>query len=427
MFFNKKKYEKKIFKNGIRYIYVPSDSSGATTVLVLVNTGSEFETKDINGISHFLEHLCFKGTTKRPSSDLIASELDALGAEYNAFTSNEVTGYFAKAANKNFEKILDVVSDLYLNPVVDQKEMDKERGVIIEEINMYEDLPMEKVRENLSALMYGDTPAGWSVAGTKENIEKITREDVINYRKKHYVAGKTVVVVSGGVKNQEKLVEEKFSSLDGGEVVKKEKTVEAQDKPMIKLQNKETDQTHIVFGIRAFSVFDERRYVLSVLSDILGGSMSSRLFNKVREEMGAAYYIRSGADLSSDIGAFTVSSGIDKSRLNEIVSAIMGELKKMATEKVSEEELNKAKEHLSGRLILQLETSDELAGFYGGDELICGKERSPEEIVVGYQKVTADDILNLAKDLMKNEKLNFSAIGQFGENTEKELMEILKF
>ncbi len=426
MFFDKKNYEKKTFKNGIRYIYVPAPESRATTVLVLVNAGSEFETKDINGISHFLEHLCFKGTVKRPSSDLIASELDSLGAEYNAFTGNEATGYYAKAANKNFEKILDVVADLYLNPVVDQKEMDKERGVIIEEINMYEDLPMEKVRENLAALLYGDTPAGWSVAGTKENIEKISRDDVLSYRKRHYVAGKTVVVVSGGIKNPERLVEEKFASLDGGEIIKKVETKESQDKPMIKLQNKETDQTHIIFGIRAFSLFDERRYTLSVLADILGGSMSSRLFNKVREEMGAAYYIRAGVELSSDVGILTVSSGIDKNRLYEISSAIIGELKRMATEKVSDEELSKAKEHLSGKLVLQLETSDELAGFYGSDELICGSERTPDEIIANYQKVTTDDILQLAKDLMKNEKLNFSAIGQFGPETEEKLAEIIR-
>lgn len=427
MLFDKKNYEKKTFKNGIRYIYVPAPESRATTVLVLVNTGSEFETKDINGVSHFLEHLCFKGTAKRPTSDLIASELDSLGAEYNAFTGNEATGYYAKAANKNFDEILDVVADLYLNPIVEQKEMDKERGVIIEEINMYEDLPMEKVRENLAALLYGDTPAGWSVAGTKENIEKITRDEVLNYRKRHYVAGKTVVVVSGGIKNPEKLVEEKFASLDGGDVIKKEQTKESQDRPMIKLQNKETDQTHIIFGVRAFSLFDERRYILSVLADILGGSMSSRLFNKVREEMGAAYYIRAGVELSSDVGVLTVSSGIDKNRLDEISAAIIGELKKMATDKVSEEELSKAKEHLSGRLILQLETSDELAGFYGSDELVYGSERTPEEIIANYQKVTADDILNLAKDLMKNERLNFSAIGQFGTDTEQKLSEIIKF
>lgn len=424
---SKRNYEKKVLSNGMRYIFIPLPDSQATTVLVLVAAGSEYETKEINGISHFLEHLCFKGTKKRPTSDAIASELDALGAEYNAFTGNEATGYYAKVANKNFEKILDVVSDLYLNPLIDRKEMDKERGVIIEEINMYEDLPMEKVRENLSALLYGDQPAGWSVAGTKQNIERLTRDDILAYRDGHYTAPKTVVIVSGGIENPENLVIEKFASLNAGEFIKKEKTKEEQSRPMIHLQAKKTDQTHIVFGIRAFNLFDERRYALSVLSDVLGGSMSSRLFKKVREEMGAAYYVRSGVDLSSDAGVLSVSAGIDKSRLKEIVEAVMGELRRLTVDEVGEEELQKAKEHLSGRLILQLETSDEIAGFYGGEEVMAGRVRMPEEILEKYRQVTAGDILAVARDIMRDDRLNFSAIGPFEDKTESDIADILKF
>ncbi len=424
---SKRNYEKKVLPNGMRYIFIPLPDSQATTVLVLVAAGSEYETKEINGISHFLEHLCFKGTKKRPSSDAIASELDALGAEYNAFTGNEATGYYAKVANKNFEKILDVVSDLYLNPLIDRKEMDKERGVIIEEINMYEDLPMEKVRENLSALLYGDQPAGWSVAGTKKNIERLTRDDISAYRDGHYTAPKTVVIVSGGIENPENLIIEKFASLNGGEFIKKEKTKEEQSRPMIHLQTKKTDQTHIIFGIRAFNLFDERRYALSVLSDVLGGSMSSRLFKKVREEMGAAYYVRSGVDLSSDAGVLSVSAGIDKSRLKEIVEAVMGELRRLTVDEVGEEELQKAKEHLSGRLILQLETSDEIAGFYGGEEVMAGRVRTPEEILEKYRQVTAGDILSVARDIMRDDRLNFSAIGPFEDKTESDIADILKF
>ena len=425
--FSKKNYEKKVLPNGIRYIFIPRPDSQVTTVLVLVAAGSEYETKNINGISHFLEHLCFKGTKKRPTSEIIASELDSLGAEYNAFTGNEVTGYYAKAANKNFEKILDVVSDIYLNPVINPKEMDKERGVIIEEINMYEDLPMEKVRENLASLLYGDQPAGWSVAGTKQNVEKMTRDDIVAYRDKHYVAMKTVVVVSGGIKDPEMFVTEKFTPLNGGEFVKKTDTKEDQNRPMIHLQTKKTDQTHIVFGVRAFNLFDERRYALSVLSDILGGSMSSSLFKKVREEMGAAYYVRSGVDLSSDVGVLTVSAGIDKTRFKEIVEAVIGELRRLSTEKVGEEEVQKAKEHLSGRLILQLETSDEIAGFYGGEEVVAGRVRTPEEILLNYREVTAEDILKVAGDIMKNDRLNLAAIGPFEDGTDGEIAEILKF
>ena len=419
-------YKKTVFPNGVRYIYVPQIGSLATTVLVLVSTGSEYETKEINGISHFLEHLCFKGTKNRPTSNLIAEELDALGAEYNAFTGSEVTGYYAKVANKNFENILDVVSDLYLNPIVDQNEMNKERGVIIEEINMYEDLPMEKVRENFGSLLYGDQPAGWSIAGTKEVIQKLNRDDVLSYRNKHYVAAKTTVVVAGGVEDPEELVARKFASIGEGEKIEKLRTIESQSVPQVDLQAKQTDQTHLVIGVRAFDMHDPRRYTLSVISDILGGSMSSRLFKKVREEMGAAYYVRSSPDLGSDCGALVVSTGIDRERVKEIISAILGELKRFTTDLVPESELLKSKEHISGRLILQLETSDEVAGYYGSEEAMSGEVRTPAEILENIRKVTAEDIMSVAKEIIRDDRLNMAAIGPFAEGTKEELVAIFK-
>ena len=420
-------YIKKVMPNGLRYIFIPQPQSMATTALILVSTGSEYETKEINGISHFLEHLSFKGTTNRPKADMIASELDSLGAEYNAFTGNEITGYYAKAANKNFEKILDVVTDLYLNPIIDAAEMDKERGVIIEEINMYEDLPKEKAQENFSALLYGDQPAGWSVAGRKEVIRSLTRDDVISYRSKHYVAGKTTVVISGGIDfDPEEMVLKHFADMTVAEVIKKPKTIESQKDPQINLFNKKTDQTHLVIGVRAFDLFDDRRYALAVLSDILGGSMSSRLFKKVREEMGAAYYVRSTADLGSDVGTLTVSTGIDGTRMVKITEAILEEFKKLRDVPVSEEELNKSKDHLSGRLVLQLETSDEVAAFYGTEEAMSGTIRTPEEILEGIKNVTAKDIMAVAKDIIKNDSLNLAAVGPFKDGDKEDISGILK-
>lgn len=423
---NQLPYKKTILPNGVTYIYVSQPGSLATTALILVSTGSEYETKEINGISHFLEHLCFKGTKNRPTSNLIAEELDALGAEYNAFTGSEVTGYYAKAANKNFEKILDVVSDLYLNPIVDQAEMDKERGVIIEEINMYEDLPMDKVRDNFGALLYGDQPAGWPIAGRKDVIQKLDRDDILSYRQKHYVAAKTTVVVAGGVPDPEALVTEKFLSIGTGEKIMKTQTAESQSAPQIDLQAKQTDQTHLVIGVRAFDLHDPRRYALSLLSDVLGGSMSSRLFKKVREEMGAAYYIRSSSDLGTDCGALVVSTGIDRNRMTEIVSAILGELKRLATDPIPDAELSKSKEHISGRMILQLETSDELAGYYGSEEAMSGEIRTPEEILENIRKVTAEDIMAVARDIIRDDRLNLAAIGPFGDGVKEELSGIFK-
>lgn len=420
-------YTKKVFPNGMKYIFVPQPQSLATTVLILVSTGSEYERKEINGLSHFLEHLCFKGTKKRPNAGLLSNELDGLGAEYNAFTGNEITGYYAKAANKNFQKILDVVSDLYLNPLVQEAEMDKERGVIIEEINMYEDLPMRKVWDDLATLMYGDQPAGRSVAGTKEIIKRLTRNDIMAYRNLHYIAPKTTVVVAGGLSmNPEAVIQEYFAGIGTGEPIKKVKTAEQQSSPQAFFRDKETDQTHLVIGVRAFSLFDERRYALSVLSDILGGSMSSRLFKIIREEMGAAYYIKSSPELFSDYGLLSVSGGVDKERLPEITKAIVKELKLLKEKPVQEDELNKAKEHLSGRLVLQLETSDEVAEFYGGEEAITGEVRTPEEILEKIKGVSAEDIMKVANDIITDDRINLAAIGAISDEAKADVQKAFK-
>ena len=421
-------YKKKTFENGLRYLYIPQPQGMATTVLILVNTGSEYETKEINGISHFLEHLCFKGTKNRPTSGIIAGELDSLGAEYNAFTGKEMTGYYAKVANSNFPKALAIVSDLYLNPVIDAAEMEKERGVIIEEINMYEDHPKWKVAEDFEELLYGDQPAGWSIAGTKDVIKKLMRDDIVAYREKHYIAPKTIVVVAGGIDaDPEELVAKHFADIPVGEKKVKVKTVESQSEPKLYFRKKETDQAHIVLGVRAFDMKDDRKYALMVLSDILGGSMSSRLFKKVREELGAAYYVKSSADLGTDCGILAVSAGVDKNRLPVIVSAIIGEMTEFAKTLVPAEELQRSKDHLTGRIVLGIETSDEIAGFFGSDEVLIGDARTPVELIESIKKVTSDDIMNVAKDIIKNDRLNFSAIGTFSAETESEVKAILKF
>lgn len=418
-------YTKKVFPNGMKYIFIPQPQSLATTVLILVSTGSEYEEKEISGLSHFLEHLCFKGTKKRPIPSLISEELDSLGAEYNAFTGNEITGYFAKSANKNFPKILDVVSDLYLNPLIDQEEMDKEKGVIIEEINMYEDLPMRKVRDDLAFLMYGDTPAGRSIAGTKDTIKNMTRDDILSYRNIHYIAPKTTVVVAGGLSvNPEAVIAEYFAGIGTGEVIKKNNNIINQSAPQIFVRDKDTDQTHLAIGIKAFNLFDDRRYALSLMSGILGGSMSSRLFKKIREEMGAAYYIRSSSELSSDYGLLSISSGVDKDRLVEIIKVILAELKLLKNNLVSEEELNRVKEYISGKLILQLETSDDVAEFYGAEEALMGGIRTPEEILEKIKNVTSNDILKVANDILKEDGLNLAIIGSISSEVKEELRRV---
>lgn len=422
-----KQYRKFELGNGLRVLLVHRASSLATTVLVLVEAGSEYETKRINGLSHFLEHMCFKGTTRRAQPGMISTELDSLGATSNAFTGQEYTGYWAKAANDKVEKVLDVVSDLYLNPIFNPAEIEKERGVIIEEINMYEDTPMRRVQELFTALLYGDQPAGWDIAGKKEIIRKLTREDFVAYRSKHYVAPATTVVVAGNFneKRIESQVRSYFSSLPRRPRVKKPKTTERQVRPKTLLKFKESDQSHLVLGVRAFDMFDKRRFALQVLADVLGGGMSSRLFHRVREELGAAYYIRASDDLLLDHGYLAVSSGVELSKIEKVIGAILEEMDRLKRELVPEKELQKSKEHMLGGFLMGLETSDELASFYGMQELLTRKVKTPEEIIKKVRAVKAEEVRSIARTLFTNQKLNLSIIGPY--KNRKPFEKILKF
>ena len=421
------KSNKILLKNNLRVISVPMADALTTTILILVEAGSEYETRKNNGVSHFLEHMCFKGTEKRLSSLDITSELDAVGAAYNAFTSNQYTGYYAKVQPKYFDEILDIISDIYLNPVFNQREIEKERGVIIEEINMYEDLPMRRVQEFFTNLLYGDQPAGWNIAGKKEIIRRINRNDFIEYQKNHYLGKSTTVVVTGNFNEKEavKKIESAFSGIRTGKKVQKLKTVESQKSPRIFLKMKETDQAHLVVGVRAFDIFDKRKYAIDLLADILGGGMSSRLFQKLREEMGAAYYVKSEADLLSDHGFLTASAGVDNNKVSEAIKAVVEEFERLVKEPVEKEELQRVKDRCVGGLIMGLETSDQLAGFYGGQEIITKKIVSPEETIKKIQAVKVEEISAVAKDIFKNNKLNLVIIGPFKEKPRFE--QILKF
>jgi predicted Zn-dependent peptidase len=358
---------------------------------------------------------------------MISQELDALGAEYNAFTGEEYTGYYAKAEVRHTDKILELVSDLYVNPVFDGAEMEKEKGVIIEELNMYEDTPMRKVQEVFTELLYGDQPAGWPIGGHAENIRRMTREDILNYRKLHYVANSTVVVVAGGFDEKDivKKIEEHFTNVLVGEKGQKVATKDEQSKPKVQLQFKETDQTHIVLGVRAYKLSDERKYALEVLATVLGGGMSSRLFQKVRDELGAAYYVKADVTPHTDHGYFEISAGLDHKKLKIVIEALLGEMKKLTMEEVRDEEWKKVQNLLAGRTVLGLETSDALAAYYGGQEVLERKVATPAEELKKIMAVTPKDVLAVAKDIFKEEKLNLAMIGPYKDGTEFE--KILKF
>jgi len=421
------KAKKKTYKNGLRVVTVPMKDNPTVTVLVLVGTGADYETKEINGISHFLEHMCFKGTVKRPTPKDISVELDGLGCQYNAFTGREMTGYYAKGDAKNFKQMFDVVSDIYLNSTFPEGEMEKEKGVIIEELNMYEDMPQAHVQDLFEEVLYGDQPSGWRIVGTKENIKKMKRDDFVNYKKSHYVADNTLIVVTGNITNEEvyKEVDKYFKNIYTGKSGKKTKTKDIQNEPKILVKYKETDQTHFVLGVRSFSIFDKRNTTIGLLSAVLGAGMSSRLFTKLREEMGVAYYVRSHNDTGLDHGVFQISAGVNNARAEEVLKEIINECNLLVNQKMSEKELKKVKSFIIGNTKMALEATDDIASYYGGQELLKKGIKTLEEKIKEINKVTASDIQKMAKLLFKNKNLNLAIIGPIKNKTGLE--KILKF
>ncbi|MFA5086939.1 MAG: pitrilysin family protein [Candidatus Paceibacterota bacterium] len=422
----KKNYKKTILKNGLRIITIPEKETQAATVLVLVATGSKYETKDISGISHFLEHMLFKGTEKSKTPMDVAEVLDKIGGDYNAFTGEEYTGYYAKVDASHFDQALGWVSDIFLNSKLPAKEMEKERGVIIEEIKMYEDNPMRHIEQVWKELLYGDQPAGWDIAGTRETIKKMQRTDILKYINSQYVAKNTVICVAGNIK--EKIVIEKikkqFARIQTSEFKPKPKVAESQKEPQIKLSYKDIGQTHIALGVRAYNMFHSERFALQLLAVILGGMMSSRMFDQIREKLGAAYYVRTYYDSDTDTGYLATFAGVDNAKLEKVIEAVLKEYKKIKDKKVGADELKKAKDYIKGKTVLGLESSDALASFYGSQELLRKEILTPEQIFKEIDKVTATDIQKIAKDIFTPEKLNLAIISKLKD--EKQFKKLLK-
>jgi predicted Zn-dependent peptidase len=410
--------KKTVLDNGLRVVMVNHPDSIAATVLVLVEAGSKYEAKDINGLSHFLEHMCFKGTTNRPSSMVISSEFDSLGAKFNAFTAQECTGYFATVRNKYLPHALDLVADMYLNPTFPAAEIEKEKGVIVEEINMYEDMPARSVQDLFLHLLYGDTPAGWNIAGTKEVVRALNRDNFIAYRNQHYVASATTVVVAGAINEGEvvELVAQKFAPISTGAKGAKLALIEEQTKPAVIVKEKKSDQCHLVLGFRAFGLFDPRVPAVELLAAVLGGGMSSRLFHKVREQLGAAYYVRALFEGFTDHGFLELSAGVDLTKVHEVIAAMLQECKRLTVELVPEVELRRVKDSLIGHLYLELETSSELAIFFGTQEILKKQIVEPDAWAQKIEQITAPQLQELARALFRNEGLNLAVIGPFGDS-----------
>lgn len=411
-------FQKHIMPNGLRVVLAPMKDAQTVAIEILVEAGSKYETKKNNGISHFLEHMMFKGTKKRPSTKIIAEVFDGVGGDYNAFTGKEQTGYWVKVPTKHFELALDVVSDMYQNPLLEQKEIEVEKGVILQEAAMYRDMPNRYVWDVFEKMLYGDQPAGWDIVGTDENIKNMKREDFENYLKRMYLPKSTVVTIAGNFdpNNALKLIEKYFAFKKSKFSKKRKKTVAEQQKnPALEIFEKQTDQTHLLLGFRGPHMFSDSRYSAVLLGTILGGGMSSRTFINIREKHGLTYYINSATDMATDAGYLFVSAGVEHANLNKATGLILEEMKKLRDKKVSSKELSKAKEYLKGKTLMSLESTSAVTSFFGDQELFRREIELPEKIFEKLDGVTADDIQDIAKEILVGKNLNLAVVGPHKE------------
>ena len=410
----------KILKNGLRVVTTALPVK-SVTVEVLVASGSRYESFANNGISHFAEHLFFKGTKKRPNARDISTEVDSFGGVMNASTGKEHTSFFIKANVKHLDKALSILTDILRNSKFDSGEIDRERGVILEEINMYEDLPMKKVSEVFESLLYGSSSLGQRIIGRRKNIRQLQRKDFLEYLERFYRPERMVVSIAGGVGG---VGEFRFepSHLGGVEVVASPPTrsdYRRQQSPQVKIEHKKTEQAHFCLGVRAFEQTHPDRYVLAVLATILGGGMSSRLFEEVRERRGLAYYVRTELEQFRDTGYLMTQAGVDPHKISEAVRVILAEYRKISRDKSDslQDELKKAKEYLKGHLILSLENSHAVASLFGSSLLLEGKVLTPEEIIKGIEAVAVADIQRVSRAIL-TKNLNLAIVGPYRDETQ---------
>ncbi len=410
-------FKKVILKSGLTVITAPQKDTQTTTVLVLAKTGSKYESKDISGISHFLEHMMFKGTSTRKTAKAVIEPLDAIGGINNAFTGDEITGYWAKVDFRYLDFAIDWVSDIYLNSTIPAKEVEKERGAIKEEFNMYLDSPMRYIPEIWKAVLYGDQPAGRDIIGTKKTIATITRKQIFDYMKSQYVASNTIVCVAGKINEEEVVlkIEKAFKNIPKGEAKNKDPVILKQKEPKVLLYKKSTDQAQVALGFTGYGILHKDRIILEVLSNLLGGPMSSRMFTEVREKQGLAYDVRTYNDADTDTGSFVTFSGLDNKKVYQGISSMLKEYEKLTFKKVSEKELQKAKNYLKGKTLISLENSNAKAQFYAIQEALKGKVEKLDDLFKQIDAVTVEDIRRVAKDVFISSRLNLAIIGPFKE------------
>ncbi|HSX48870.1 MAG TPA: pitrilysin family protein [Candidatus Saccharimonadales bacterium] len=422
-------YHKKTLSNGLRVITIPMPQAESVTLTVWVNVGSRYEPDKIGGLSHFLEHIVFKGSKKRPTAKEISTAVDAIGGEFNAGTSKEWTNFYIKASKKHIETAFDVLSDMVFNPLIREDEIEREKGVILEEMAMYEDTPMMNIGDVFESKMFEGNFLGRDTIGTEKSVKSLTKDDFLRYRSAHYFPKNLLITVAGGVKESEviKLTEKYFKELPKQEGTPSGKTKfsHTQSSPDMKLKSKKIEQAHLILGFRGNPLGHPDRYTEAILSTILGKGMSSRLFIEVRERRGLAYSVRTDADHYTDAGYIGTYAGVDPSKAEEAIKVTLDEHYKLASGEspISASELTKAKEYLKGHIALSLENTSAVNQFFGEQELLQKKIETPDEIFKEIDKVTIEDVIRVAKKLFKKENLNLGIIGPY--NNEDKFKKLL--
>jgi len=409
-------FKKTILENGLRIITAPMQGTNTVTILVLCGTGSDFESRDIAGISHFLEHMFFKGTTKRPTPDEIKHELDSMGSVSNAFTTHELTGYHIKAAKTNLAQSLDLLADIYKNSLLSEEEIGRERQVIIEEMHRDRDTPTLYVWWVWENLLYGDQPAGLDVIGEEAVIRALTHENFANYFTHQYVASNTAVVLAGNF-DEPSVIESVKSAFAGVRNELPFRTKPALEKlasgPRAKIIYKETDQTHLTIGFYGYDANHPKRYAAEVLGALLGGSWSSRMWDRIRDKLGLAYTVMTAHEGYSNRGYLVTYAGVAHENVEKTLRAALEEYKKITTELVPEVELKRVKDYIRGTTLIGLEASNAVANFIGGEEMLTGKPVTVEEMFAKLDQVTPADIQEVAKEIIRRETLHLAMIGPF--------------
>jgi len=400
-------------KNGLKILLVPYTGSQAVAVFVAAKVGSKYEKKDINGISHFLEHMVFKATKTMADQTELAEVIEKIGGVFNGFTSEEYTCYYAKVANQYLKTAIDWVADLYLHPLIPTDKVNKEKDIIIEEINMYKDNPMTHVYNIWQELLYGDQPAGWPIAGSKKSVKNIKHKDLVEYLRRNYTSANTLICLAGNFDSNKakRLLHKAFEDIRSARPNTKPKLIEKQTGPQMKFFAKKTDQTHLLLGVKTFNVLNPKKYPLWILANTLGGMMSSRLFVKVREKLGLAYYVSTFNEENTDSGYLATKAGVDNKNALAAVRAILNEYKDIRDKGISDDELKKAKDFLKGQTVLALESCEALATYYSSQELCGEKIKTPKEMFEKIDKVSKSDILKVAKEIFVPSRINLAMVG----------------